>query len=87
MTNEDDVIKPLQARILQLENELEQIKKRPATPDTSGEVKSLRDELFKLRAELGEVRKAREQEGDGEGTDDEKEGEGDDIELGHFGGR
>ena len=80
MPTTEELITGLQARILEIEKILDDLKGRPATPDRATEIKSLKDEISELRRELSDLKPKK-----GTPPADPKGDEGD-VSLGHFSG-
>lgn len=78
MATTEEELSAIKAHILDLEKALEELKSRPQTPDTSAELKAVRDELTHVRKELSSYGKPK-----SKSTAAESE-EGDDVSLGHF---
>jgi len=75
-----ELIAGLQTRILEIEQYIDEIKKRPGTPDRATEIDALKKEMTELRAELAEA-KVKKQSTPISGKRDE-----DDVSLGYFSG-
>lgn len=74
----EELISGLQTRILEIEQSIDEIKKRPATPDRTAEIESLKKEISELRKDLAEANKIKKTP-----PVEPPKGE-EDVSLGHF---